>query len=405
LTSVVVAEGKLLFAQIDRHTIQALDAEDGSSLWQFTAGGRVDSPPTIYRGYVYFGSADGWVYCLDGKDGTLAWRSRLAPEGRRTVSYDQVESVWPVPGNVLVHADGSSAAAVYAVAGRSSFLDGGLFLHRLDAQTGQLLSVRRISHRDPETDQEPQETIQGVAMPGALPDVLSTDGSSIFMRHMRFDMDGRPLAQDVDHLYSPAGFLDGSWWHRTYWQIGTTMRGGYGGWSQIGNQRISGRLLVQKGDWVFGFGRKGYGITGSHAGLNTEYHLFAADTTLIQPTPTNAQKNKRRKPPTQVRYHWSKPLPFYARAMLLAGETLFVAGPERVIDLEENQPGGPVRLWAVSAADGAKQAEYELEAAPVFDSFAAAAGRLYFTTVDGRVVSLKATPFQPVASAALSGSR
>ena len=91
--------------------------------------------------------------------------------------------------------------------------------------------------------------------------------------------------------------------------------------------------------------------------------------------------------------------------MLLAGDTLFVAGPEKVSDLERSQPGGRVRLWAVSAVDGVKQAEYELEASPVFDSFAATEGRLYFTTVDGRVVSLEATASKPVASAALSGSR
>jgi len=39
----------------------------------------------------------------------------------------------------------------------------------------------------------------------------------------------------------------------------------------------------------------------------------------------------------------------------------------------------------VSAKDGTKQAEHKLEAVPVFDSFAACANGLYFTTVDGRV--------------------
>ena len=52
----------------------ALDATDGHSLWAFTAGGRVDSPPTMVRGLVLFGSADGWVYALREADGVLAWR-------------------------------------------------------------------------------------------------------------------------------------------------------------------------------------------------------------------------------------------------------------------------------------------------------------------------------------------
>ena len=46
----------------------------------------------------------------------------------------------------------------------------------------------------------------------------------------------------------------------------------------------------------------------------------------------------------------------------------------------------PVSLWAVAADDGSELAEHTLAAAPVYDSFAASGGRLYFTTVDGRVV-------------------
>ena len=163
------------------------------------------------------------------------------------------------------------------------------------------------------------------------------------------------------------------------------MLGGYGGWGRVGNRRISGRMLVVKPDRVFGFGRKGYGITGSHVGLNSEYHLFAADMKLIQPEPVRDKKGKMRRPPTKVHYHWSRPLPFFARAMSLAGETLFVAGPDEIADLTATKPKGNVRLWAVSAVDGSKQAEYELDVAPVFDSFAVYDGRLYFTDVKGRV--------------------
>jgi len=224
-------------------------------------------------------------------------------------------------------------------------------------------------------------------MPGALPDVLSTDGSSIFMRHVRFDMQANSLPQDTDHLFSPAGFLDDAWWHRTYWQIGTTMAGGYGGWAQVGNRRISGRMLVLGKDRVFGYGRKQYGNTGAHPGLNAEHHLFAADAELIRPEPAKTPKAKRqRRPATKVNYHWSEAVPFYVRGMLLAGDTLFVAGPNDVSELAEDKPDGDVWLWAVSATDGTKKAEYRLKASPVFDSLAAANDCLFFTTVDGRVV-------------------
>ncbi len=67
LSSVTVAGGKVFVAAVDAHTVHALDAATGKTAWSYTAGGRVDSPPTIDAGRVFFGSADGWVYCLRRK--------------------------------------------------------------------------------------------------------------------------------------------------------------------------------------------------------------------------------------------------------------------------------------------------------------------------------------------------
>jgi len=385
LTAVVCAGGRLYLAQRDAHTVHALDAQSGSPIWHYTVAGRVDSPPTLHEGLVYFGAADGWMYCLRAQDGALVWRFRVAPEARQVMSYGQLESAWPVPGNVLVRQGSDSRAhpVAYAVAGRSSYVDGGLHLCAADAVTGELIFRRHISHLDPQTGQEPQDTIRGTDMPGAMPDVLSTDGSSLFMRHQRFDFRGKDLDQDVDHLFCSAGFLDDTGWHRTYLQIGSYMNGGYGGWSAAGNTHISGRALVRTADRAFGFGRKAYTITGSHLGMQSEFHLFCADTELIKP---KQGKKKARRPKTQVKYHWSRSIPFYARAMLLTKDALWVAGPKDVLDFSAENPSGDVWLWAVSTSDGSKKAAYSLKAAPVYDSLAAAYGNLYLTTAGGRVV-------------------
>jgi len=93
LSSPVVAEGKLFVASPDSHTVHALDASTGNPVWAFVAGGRVDSPPTIWQGRTLFGSADGHVYCLRASDGRLAWRYRAAPEDRRMGAFEQLESV------------------------------------------------------------------------------------------------------------------------------------------------------------------------------------------------------------------------------------------------------------------------------------------------------------------------
>lgn len=384
LTAVTCAGGRVYIAQREAHTVHALSENDGSPIWSYTVAGRVDSPPTIYGGLVYFGSADGWIYCLRAEDGELAWRFCVAPESRQVISYGQLESAWPVPGNVLVcrHEDKVNPVA-YAAAGRSSYVDGGVYLCAVDAVNGELLARRRIYHLDPETGLEPQDKIRGVKMPGAIPDVLSSDGSSIFMRHQRFDIDCRALEQNVDHLFCSAGYIDDTWWHRTYLQIGREMSGGYGGWGAAGRQRISGKALVRNENRAFGFGRKDYTITGSHLGLQSEFHLFAADIKLIR---QKQKKGAKRPPATKVKYIWSKAIPFYPRAMLLADETLFIAGPEDVLDFDAKKPAGKVFFWAVSAEDGSVIAEYTLRASPVYDSFAVSDGRLYFTTVDGRVM-------------------
>jgi len=42
LSSVTVADGKLFVASVDTHTMHALDAKTGDSVWSYTTGGRVD---------------------------------------------------------------------------------------------------------------------------------------------------------------------------------------------------------------------------------------------------------------------------------------------------------------------------------------------------------------------------
>ncbi|HYW80682.1 MAG TPA: PQQ-binding-like beta-propeller repeat protein, partial [Thermoguttaceae bacterium] len=127
LTQPVVAGGRMIVASTDTHTVYALDATNGQTLWTYTAGGRIDSSPTLYNGTVLFGSADGWIYCLRDADGSLAWRFRAAPQERQAGVFEQLESVWPVHGAVLVQND-----TLYATAGRTSYLDGGIVLYRID---------------------------------------------------------------------------------------------------------------------------------------------------------------------------------------------------------------------------------------------------------------------------------
>ncbi|MHC4405485.1 MAG: outer membrane protein assembly factor BamB family protein, partial [Planctomycetota bacterium] len=389
LTSPVVAEGKVLAASIDDHAVHALDAADGRLAWSRTVGGRVDSPPTIHGGLALFGSADGHVYCLRLADGALAWRFRAAPRDRRTVASGRVESVWPVTGSVLVH-DG----AAYCTAGRSSYLDGGMVWYRLDPATGEELATATFSSRDPKTGAQPEALVEDVEMPGALPDVLACDGQSLFWRDKRLDAAGRELEPNVPHLYSSAGLLDDDWWHRTYWIFGTKVYGRASGWAVVGNYVPSGRILVVDETSVYGYGRKRIG--GGDRGLaDVELHLFRADKEVTPLAGKPRLKNNNLAltehfRPTKVAYHWSREVPLVVRALVLAGDVVFLAGPAMGPGPDAAEPlfNGDALLMACAAADGRPLAQLTIEAQPVFDGMAAAGGRLYLSTTDGRLTCL-----------------
>jgi outer membrane protein assembly factor BamB len=388
LTSPVVSDGWLLVASTDAQTVHALDAETGEQRWSFSAGGRIDSPPTVHAGTALFGSADGYVYCLRLGDGRLLWQFLAAPADCRLVSFDQLESVWPVPGSVLVH-----QGVVYCTAGRSSYLDGGMILWRLDALTGKPLGSTRFSSREPDTGRQPEELVDDVEMPGKLPDVLVLDGENLFLRDVRLDLEGNQLPHDVPHMYSSAGLLDDHWWHRTYWIYGTKTYGRASGWAVVGNHVPSGRMLVLDDNSVFGFGRAK--VAGGDRGLaDVPLHLFRADQAVEIPDRRGRLKNNnvaltRDFVPSRVRYRWSQQVPLVVRAMVLAGDTLFVAGPPMAAGRDAAEPDfrhpGTARLAAFRSEDGRQLAAYDLPVQPVFDGLIAAAGRLYLSCQDGAV--------------------
>jgi len=445
LSSPVVAGGRLFIASVDAHTVHALDAATGRPAWSFTAGGRVDSPPTVAGGRVLFGCADGWVYCLRAADGALAWRFRAAPADRRLVAYGRVESVWPVHGSVLVQGGVASF-----VAGRSMFLDGGLRLIRLDAATGRKLSETVLDEHDPATGKNLQIYVKGLTMPVALPDVLSSDGKYLYMRSQRFDLEGKrlevPPRQPTDqvgegaHLFSCVGFLDGSWFHRSYWVYGRSFTSGWGGWFRAARYAPYGRIMVVADGVVYGYGRKPEFLANADV---LEYRLFAAarapDQAAMKRVTVAARRINATSPRrnaeaadwrartrfpetdlTAMKTRWELKQPsVIARAMVLAGGTLFVAGPPDVVDERravrlpddkgvrealarqaaamEGKLGA--RLWAVAATDGKPLARYTLDGAPVFDGMVAASGKLFLATLDGRVVCLGADGAKALARA------
>lgn len=283
LSTSTTAAGLTFIAEVDKHTLHAFDALTGKEAWHFLAGGRVDSPPTYWKGRVYFGGKDGYVYCLRATDGALVWKYQAAPGKLSHGAWEMMESVWPVHGSVLVE-----NGLVSCVSGRSCFLDGGLWFYRLDARTGEMKVKVNYDDRDPETGGDLNDRHKTLQMPVALNDILSSDGKWTFLRTQKIGPDGSrvevgPISGDFDkqggahkgegqHLFAPMGFLDDSNFHRSYWVYGKSFAGGHGGYYQAGKYAPAGRILVHDDKNVYSYGREAQYYKWT---TTMEYTLFA----------------------------------------------------------------------------------------------------------------------------------
>ena len=434
LSQPVVSGGRLFVSAIDQHTIYALDADKGEELWRFTAGGRIDSPPSIYKGMVLFGCADGSVYAVRANDGELVWRYQVAPNNRNIMSYGQLESVWPISGSVLIEDN-----KLYCVAGRSMFLDGGLRMVILNPQSGELISENVMDSKVPGSDKNLQDLLMGKHMPVTQPDILSSDGKYIYMRSQTFNKDGkrvriRPQRPDTQygeevHLFCPTSFLDDSWQHRTYWLYG---RAAGEGWAefQLPPKRVPyGRIMCLDEENAYSYGRLPELLC--NTSIN-EYKLYSAkkiperkvgipslegdnwpegkyntDNGLAAHTVNWKKLDAMPKEKlTALDYNWERLQPdIMARSMVLAGDKLFLAGPKDVVDEKEmwgrsnkeefhqkmqqqtewlnGQHGG--YIWVISKKEGKRLARYKVDYLPAHDGLIAAENKLYMVSKKGEI--------------------
>jgi len=423
LTQPVVCGDRLLVAAPDAHRITALDPTNGQPIWDYIVGARIDSPPTIYQDKVLLGSADGHVYCLRARDGELVWRYLAAPQHRWIGHFDQLESVWPVHGSILVH-DGLA----YCTAGRSTYLDGGIRVLALDPHSGCLQHETVLAGPLPDVKQQQRD--EAFYLTGANSDVLVQEGNHIYMRQKKLTPDLREVdipvlsskgAQDVGlHLFSTASLLDGSWYNRTFWMYAQRWPG-----FQLANQASkTGQLMVVDEERTYALrvfyrrnvhspmffpGKEGYLL---FADENTNEPQIVGDEGWRPPVEWLPQSHipregnpgldsvsrgfgadkgigyTRAEPP-----RWTRWTPIRARGMVKAGDVLFVAGPPDIIDQTDPYAAfegrRAARLAAIDARDGTLLAELPLSTSPVFDGMIAARGRLFASLENGTIVCLE----------------
>ena len=451
LSPPVSADGRVYVAVKDRHTLHALSIEDGSRLWEFTANGPIDSPPSIHGELVLFGSADGHVYCIRAADGEFVWRFQAAPSAERIVAFGQLESPWRVHGSILIY-DG----VAYCTAGRSSYLDGGIWVYGLNPQTGQIVYEAHLDTWSPTRDDAVGKPfVPSYHMEGTHSDVLVSQGDYIYLGQVKFnrkleqqevpyvlpDPNDKTVSLDlyqlefIDedkktntgfevrqrewiektqkelraklhsehgshnlgdrdiglHVFSPAGFLDDAYFNRTFWMYSGTWPGFY----LAHRAAKTGQLLVvgdQKTYAVQAFPSRNFQSPLFTPG-DRGYLLFA-DRNDNEPVLDHRTRGTtkgwgftRTEPPV-----WHDWVPIRIRGLVLADQQLFAAGVPDVVDPDDPMAAFEGRkgalLRTVSATDGKTLAEQKLDAPPVFDGLIATDGRLLMSTTAGQVICM-----------------
>ena len=402
VTPPVISGGIVYVADVEAHRICAMKASDGTQLWSTTAGGRIDSPPTIDKNRVFFGCRDGYVYCLRPSDGQLVWRFRAAPTDRRLGVSGQIESAWPVHGSVLVQ-DGM----LYVAAGRSSFLDGGISLYALDPATGEICHHKQL-YDEPMTLEKGTGSGPMDMLQGARTDIMvsGTDESSIYMSRVQLDdkltvgpsdsINPRGRRKTDLHLSATSGFLDDTYFNRSFWMYARV----WPGYSLATSGPKSGQILTFDEKTTYSvkvFDRRGPGhyFRSGYFKPGTGY-LLCADDNSNEPQQSAKVKGAEGERPDQIRQNpakWTKRIPMRVRAMVLSDRALLMAGPPDVVPDDdplaalEGRMGA--ELWAVSTLDGKTLAKYKLDQPPVFDGMAVAGKSLFIVLRSGEIVCFK----------------
>lgn len=139
---VAVVGGRIYFGSSVDHQLHCMDTQTGKELWSFFTGAPIRLAPTVVNGRVYVGSDDGYAYCLDAKNGRLAWKLRLGPAAEWFIGRGEMISRWPVRTGILV--DGG-----IAYFGVGIFPHENVYVSAVNAADGKIIWRNdHISHMD-----------------------------------------------------------------------------------------------------------------------------------------------------------------------------------------------------------------------------------------------------------------
>ena len=387
ISAPVISGGRVFVSRPDAHEVIALSAGDGKEQWRYTARGRVDTPPTIYRGLALFGCHAGYVYALHADSGELAWEFRASPVDERIVAYGQVESPWPVPGSVMVR--GKTA---YFVAGRQQLADGGVLVFAVDPLTGEKRWVHRLDEMPQKGDPTGKNPYKGFYENSGLEfdpvDIIHAEGKGIAMSRWILSSAGKLVSVDKWNAFAKLDTGGGAVWvPRGSWTYGARHQDRFKGEAPrrplvvFRDGQVYGELNGSTDIFRRDFDAKsvkkfnGKWITGWQAGRDARdgkkpfrTHRVAAGSKWTVDVFTPALKKQKK-----VKYGTQLYNDIHALAL---------AGNSRLYAVHKDG-----RLKVIDTAKGAVIASRKVPS-PMWDGLAVAEGKVFLSTLSGEVLCL-----------------
>ncbi|MFH1762248.1 MAG: PQQ-binding-like beta-propeller repeat protein [bacterium] len=365
ISAPTVAAGIAFVGLTHLNQVVALDADTHQEKWRYTAGGRIESPPTYYEGRCIFGAADGWVYCLDASDGALIWKYRAAPANTKITAYGQLESVWPVVGSILVKDN-----KVVFGCGRVAGSDGGYSVIALEADSGELIWEQVM-------DGEPYNICKS----------LMSDGQDFFMGQsggsfIKFDAnDGNAVTWGLSPenliYYGRQGFLFGAWRELVggtsgklthYVQISDGFSAGSHYDSQApvsGASRTIQLLALREAD------NMAYGAD-----------IINHRSQVSWLAPMLCELFAQNKNASDVSWRKTLDFPRQVEALIVANDKLIVAGAN---DCVSHKGGGFLEIRSTETGEVLSGCSWNLPSPPAYEGLAAANGKIYVSTSCGKL--------------------
>lgn len=134
---VIVADGICYFCSSAENKVVALDAATGETAWEAFTDAAPRLAPVYWNGRLLVGADDGIVRCLNSRDGAIEWIFNAAPRTDRMLGYGRFSSLWPIRSGGIV-----DQGIAYFTAGL--FPRHGIYLCAVRVEDGSLVWRRRL---------------------------------------------------------------------------------------------------------------------------------------------------------------------------------------------------------------------------------------------------------------------